>query len=45
MFYKCPYVDFTEDDINNATDDNNEVKHVPWVSKVALHNKTEHLNS
>lgn len=32
----CTHIDFTQDDINNATDDNDEVKHIPGVSKVAL---------
>lgn len=31
------HVDFTQDDINNAANDDNEVKDIPGVSKVALH--------
>ena len=36
-FIICTHIDFTQDDINNAADDDNEVKDVPGVSKVALH--------
>lgn len=32
----CTHIDFTQDDINNAPDDDNEVKDVPGVSKVTL---------
>lgn len=33
------HVHFTQDDVNNAPDDDNEVKDVPGVSKVALHKR------
>ena len=38
----CTHIDFTQDDINNATNDNDEVKHVPGVSKVALCRSIKH---
>ena len=30
------YVDLTEDDVDDAADDNQKVKHVPGVPKIAL---------
>lgn len=30
------HVDFTEDDVDDAADDNQEVKHIPGVTKIAL---------
>lgn len=41
-FIICTHIDFTQDDINNATNDDNEVKDVPGVSKVALHREVKH---
>lgn len=35
------HIDFTQDDINNAPDDDDEVKDVPGVSKVALHKEVK----
>lgn len=32
----CTHIDLTQDDIDNTADDDEEVKHVPRVSKVAL---------
>lgn len=33
----CTHIDFAQDDINNAANDNNEIKDIPGVSKVALY--------
>lgn len=38
----CTHIDFTQDDVNDATDDDNEVKHVPRVPEVALHREGKH---
>ena len=38
----CTHIDFTQDDINDATNDDNEVKHVPRVPEVALHGEGKH---
>ena len=32
----CTYIHFTQDHINNTTNDNEEVKDIPGVSKVTL---------
>lgn len=33
---KSTYINFTQNDINNASNDNDKVKNIPWVSKVTL---------
>ncbi len=43
-FITFTHVDFTQDDINDATDDDNEVKDVPGVSKVALRREVKHCH-
>lgn len=41
----CTHIDFAQDDINNATNNNNEVKDVPGVSKVTLHREAKHTDT
>lgn len=33
---KSTYINFTQYDIDNASNDNDKVKNIPWVSKVTL---------
>lgn len=37
------HINFTEDDVNDAADDNQEVKHIPGVSKIALEGKSPRI--
>lgn len=41
----CTHINFTQNDVNNATNNNNEVKHIPRVSKVTLHRQVKHTDT
>lgn len=45
MKFTYTYIDFTQDDVNNATDDYDEVKDVPGISEVALHAEMQHTDT
>ena len=34
--------DLRENDVSDAADDRDEVKHVPWITKVVLHRHHKH---
>lgn len=38
------HINFTQDDVNNATDDYYEIKDVPGISKVALQRETNNTD-
>lgn len=42
LCFFCTHIDFTQDDINNTADDDNEIKDIPGVSKVALYKEVNH---
>lgn len=49
MKYMCwcvtyTHINFTQDDVNNATDDYYEIKDVPGISKIALQRETNHTD-